>query len=143
MNRHIQDQQMACPFQLSELKGALRPSERGEWHATNEFHHVSWPHVKYCLGQSWSQKDQGRWRFDVAENPVEEYNTPNWWSTDMPEPLRHDSGHEGSHTFITQIYRSIVTDRTLSRYLSGSGNTAPGIVAHASAMKSELKNTLI
>ena len=61
-----------------------------------------------------------------------------WWKTDMlPEPLRHASGHEGSHTFITHEFvdamnhgrRPVVDIREALAY------TVPGIVAHQSALK--------
>jgi hypothetical protein len=61
----------------------------------------------------------------------------NWWATDMlPEQLRHDSGHEGSHTFLThEFVDALVTGRqpTVNVY-EALAYAAPGIVAHRSAL---------
>ena len=68
----------------------------------------------------------------------EQYKQPNWWATDMlPEPLRHPSGHEGSHTFLTyEFIDALVHGRkpTVDVY-EALAYTAPGIVAHQSALK--------
>ena len=128
------------PFSVEvNWKGALRPSERGEWHGDKmSFIMSHGPMSSTVLVKAGAKRIKDDGGFDVAENSVEEYNTPNWWSTDMlPEPLRHDSGHEGSHTFIThEFIDSIVTDRTPEVDIyQALAMTAPGIVAHASAMK--------
>ena len=52
-------------------------------------------------------------------------------------PLRHDSGHEGSHTFITHEFISALLQNrqpTVNVY-EAVAYTAPGIVAHQSALK--------
>ncbi|MCC7153287.1 MAG: hypothetical protein IT161_01860, partial [Bryobacterales bacterium] len=63
---------------------------------------------------------------------------PKWWATDLlPEPLRHNSGHEGSHTFIThEFVEAVLGGRkpAVSVY-DAVALTAPGIVAHQSALK--------
>ena len=55
----------------------------------------------------------------------------------LPEPLRHNSGHEGSHTFIThEFIDSMVNNRQpLVNIYEALAYTAPGIVAHKSALK--------
>ncbi len=36
---------------------------------------------------------------------LEKFDQPRFWKTDMlPEPLRHKSGHDGSHTFLTHEF---------------------------------------
>lgn len=83
-----------------------------------------------------TEKDSGG--FDRALAPFEPYTVPEWWATDLlPAPLRHKSGHEGSHTFITHEFvdavlrgrRPVVDIREALAY------TVPGIVAHQSALK--------
>ena len=69
---------------------------------------------------------------------LEDYEQPQWWSTDMlPEPLRHNSGHHGSHTFLThEFIDALINDRqpTVNIY-EALAYTVPGIVAHESALK--------
>lgn len=69
---------------------------------------------------------------------VEPYEQVKWWETDMlPEPLRHNSGHEGSHTFITHEFIRAVLEQRKPKVdiYTAVACTAPGIVAHQSALK--------
>jgi hypothetical protein len=53
------------------------------------------------------------------------YQQPKWWQTELlPEPLRHSSGHDGSHTFLTHEFIDALV---------------PGIVAHQSALNGGLQ----
>jgi hypothetical protein len=55
----------------------------------------------------------------------------------LPAPLRHNSGHEGSHTFLThEFVDALVKGRqpAVSVY-EALAYTAPGIIAHQSALK--------
>jgi predicted dehydrogenase len=76
-------------------------------------------------------------RMNGPRTALEKYETPRWWATEMlPAPLRHDSGHEGSHTFITHEFLSAVIENrrpTVDVY-EAVAYTAPGIVAHQSAL---------
>ncbi len=61
---------------------------------------------------------------------------PNRWEL-LPEPLRHDSGHGGSHTFITHEFVDAVLSRrqpTVNIY-EALAYTVPGIYAHRSALE--------
>ncbi|MFN0118896.1 MAG: Gfo/Idh/MocA family protein [Blastocatellia bacterium] len=61
-----------------------------------------------------------------------------WWQTDLlPERLRHDSGHGGSHTFIAHEFIDSLTKqrRPLVDIAAALHFTVPGIVAHQSALK--------
>ena len=64
---------------------------------------------------------------------------PDYWKSDMlPEAMRHASGHDGSHTFLTaEFINSLVEDRepVIDLYES-LAMTVPGIVAHQSSLKS-------
>jgi len=74
----------------------------------------------------------------VQEAALEPYDQPLWWKTDMlPEPLRHDSGHEGSHTFIAhEFIDSLVTGRTPAVDIHEAlAYTVPGLIAHQSALQ--------
>ena len=81
------------------------------------------------------QDDAG---FKNEENTIETYKQPMWWKTDMlPEPLRHDSGHGGSHPFIThEFIDAIINNRKpVVDIYEALAYTAPGIVGHQSALK--------
>ena len=68
----------------------------------------------------------------------EPFEQPLHWQTDMlPEPLRHDSGHGGSHTFLTHEFISALVEnrRPAVDVYEAVAYTAPGIVAHESCLK--------
>lgn len=128
------------PFSVEvNWKGALREAERAEWHGDKMSLVIS--HGKYSssvlvkAGRRMTKDDGG---FDVAHNEVEEFTAPSWWNTDMlPEPMRHNSGHGGSHTFIThEFIDALIKGRTPEVDIyQAIAMTAPGIVAHQSALK--------
>jgi predicted dehydrogenase len=67
---------------------------------------------------------------------MEAYNQPNHFEK-LPEAMRVRSGHGGSHTFLTREFvQSIVEDRAPSvNVWEAIAYTAPGIVAHQSALR--------
>jgi tRNA G37 N-methylase TrmD len=82
------------------------------------------------------EKDDAGFVRDLPE--MERYEQPQWWKTDMlPEPLRHNSGHHGSHTFLTHEFIDALTHNrrpTVDIY-EALAYTVPGIVAHESALR--------
>lgn len=67
-----------------------------------------------------------------------QFEVKEWWKTDMlPEPLRHASGHEGSHTFITHEFIDAVVNnrRPVVDIYEALAYMVPGIIAHQSALK--------
>ncbi len=83
-----------------------------------------------------NEKDAGG--FVRHRNVVEKIDLPDYWKTDMlPEKMRHDSYHEGSHTFLThEFIQSIVENRDPAvNVYEAVAFTAPGIVAHDSALR--------
>ena len=76
--------------------------------------------------------------FARTESRTTPYEQPNWWATDrLPEPLQHNSGHHGSHTFIThEFVEACLKDRnpTVNIY-EALAYTMPGVIAHESALK--------
>jgi len=76
--------------------------------------------------------------FVQSKAQLEPYEQPAWWATDLlPEPLRHNSGHEGSHTFIThEFIDALMHDRTPAiDVYQALAYTVPGIIAHQSALQ--------
>jgi len=73
-----------------------------------------------------------------TDDPPQPFKVPNHWATDMlPAPLRHDSGHGGSWTFIVnEFIESLVQSRrpAIDIY-EALAQTVPGIVAHQSALR--------
>jgi len=67
----------------------------------------------------------------------EHYKQPQWWKTDMlPESLRHESGHEGSHTFLThEFIDALVHSRPAIDVYESVAYTVLGIIAHESALR--------
>jgi hypothetical protein len=120
-------------------KGALMNTERGEWHGEKMSMYGEDPnglgeiivHASDDLGRD----DAG---FQHRKLRLEKYDQPQWWKTELlPRPLRHESGHDGSHTFLThEFIDSLINNRKpLVDIYEALAYTAPGIVAHQSAMK--------
>lgn len=66
------------------------------------------------------------------------YDQPEWWKTELlPEPLRHNSGHHGSHTFIThEFVEACLNERRPTVDIHEAlAYTVPGVIAHESALK--------
>ncbi len=120
-------------------RGAHRGAVRAEWVGTNmSFHGPEangfGPMIVRREGQT-GKDDAG---FQREEPRLEEYKQVQWWESDMlPAPLRHDSGHEGSHTFIThEFVDALVNERkpAIDVY-EALAYTVPGIIAHESALR--------
>jgi hypothetical protein len=67
---------------------------------------------------------------------IEAYKEPNHWET-LPGSMRVETGHGGSHTFLThEFISSIVEDRWPAvNVYEAIAYTAPGIIAHQSALR--------
>ncbi|WP_425396851.1 Gfo/Idh/MocA family protein [Aeoliella sp.] len=77
-------------------------------------------------------------RYDLPVQDGGDVDVPIYWQTDMlPEAMRHNSGHGGSHTFLSaEFINALVEDRPPAIDLYESlAMTVPGIVAHQSARK--------
>jgi predicted dehydrogenase len=128
------------PFRVEvNWKGALRGAERGEWRGEKMSFFSSLgdgdQHTIVRVVDKTAKDDGG---FKYNENLTEKYVQPVWWQTDMlPEPLRHASGHDGSHTFITHefIDALIKNRRPVIDVHEALAYTAPGIVGHQSALR--------
>ena len=76
--------------------------------------------------------------FERSRTRPESYTVPRWYETDLlPEPMRHSSGHEGSHCFLThEFIDALKNDRhpTVDVY-EALNYTVPGIIAHESSLR--------
>lgn len=128
------------PFRVEvNWKGALQGAERAEWRGDKmSFYFPQAGNKEFTIVRKNDKVGFDDAGFKRTENIVESYKVPLWWQTDMlPEPLRHNSGHEGSHTFIThEFIDSLVNNRQPEvNIYEALAYTAPGIVAHQSALK--------
>jgi predicted dehydrogenase len=90
---------------------------------------------KWTASEQTGRDDAGFAHGKAIKTPLERTE---WWKTDMlPEPLRHTSGHEGSHTFITHEFVDAMTHgrRPVVDIREALAYTVPGIIAHQSALK--------
>ena len=128
------------PFRVEvNWRGALRGVERGEWRGDKmSFFSALQEGQEHTIVQSADTVGRDDAGFQHKEATVETYQQPQWWQTDMlPQPLRHGSGHDGSHTFIThEFIDALINDRSPEVNIREAlAYTAPGIVAHQSALK--------
>ena len=127
-------------------KGAHRGTERAQYYGTQMsffFEHPNGIGPAIVRWTTSKEKDSGG--FSRQQSVLEKYELQRWWSTDMlPEPLRHDSGHQGSHTFITHEFVSAILEKRKPAVdvYEAVAYTAPGIVAHQSALKGGLQMTI-
>ncbi len=76
--------------------------------------------------------------FMRSEAKVTPYEQPEWWATELlPKPLRHHSGHHGSHTFITHEFvdACLKARKPSVDIFEALAYTIPGVVAHQSALQ--------
>ncbi len=119
-------------------KAAVRGCERGQWIGTKMSFYDPHPNgLGPVIVRSGTQMEKDDAGFARQLSPFENYDQPQWWKTDMlPGPLRHDSGHEGSHTFLTHEFIDALVNgrRPAIDVYEAAAYTAPGIVAHRSAL---------
>jgi predicted dehydrogenase len=131
------------PFNVEvNFKGAFRGfAERADWRGEKMSFFSALKEGGEHIISRFEDKignDENGNQYKYKDTVVEIYNQPLWWQTDMlPEPLRHDSGHGGSHTFVAhEFIDSLVANRQPEiNIYEALAFTAPGIVAHESAMK--------
>ena len=75
-------------------------------------------------------------KYVESEIDTEPFDAPNHWEL-LPEPLRHPTGHGGSHAFITNDFvMSVVEQRQPEvNIYEALAYTIPGIIAHKSAVE--------
>ncbi len=120
-------------------KGAHRGTERAQWYGDRMSFFMADPNgLGPVIVRSGKQMEKDSGGFLRQLPGYEQYKQPEWWKTDMlPEPLRHNSGHEGSHTFLThEFVDALMKQRQPAvNIYEALAYTAPGIIAHQSALK--------
>ncbi len=122
---------------------ALCKTDRGNmcrvgvfWNGVSHGERAQWfgDKVALYMRSSGGQPDM----ITAAGKGTKPWKIPEWWKTDrLPEKMRHASGHGGSAAFISaEFVDALVEDREPAIDLYESlAMTAPGIVAHQSALK--------
>jgi len=120
-------------------KGAHRGCERAQWIGDKMSFYAPHPNgLGPVIIRSAEQTEKDDAGFIRKAPKFEQYKQPQWWKIDtLPEPLRHDSGHEGSHTFLThEFIDALVHGRQPAIDVYESlAYTVPGIIAHESAIR--------
>ncbi len=99
--------------------------ERGQWHGDKM---SLW--MDNSAGQPLAKRTSGIGK--------ENWVVPDYWATDrLPESMRHDSGHGGSSVFLcAEFIDALLEEREPSVDIYESiAMTAPGIIAHQSALE--------
>jgi predicted dehydrogenase len=119
----VTNQGNVCRFNV--FWNVAADGERGQWLGEKLSCYMSasggQPQAMMKLGQGWKKWD-----------------VPNYWQTDrLPAPMRHDSGHGGSSAFLcAEFINALLENREPAVDVYESlAMTAPGIVAHESALK--------
>lgn len=109
-------------FRCNVFWNAWNHGERAQWFGTEaSLFMESWSGQPYAL----------RFADGREETEYPSYNE------ELPESMRHDSGHGGSHAFLThEFVTALLADRepAIDVY-EAVAMTAPGIVAHESALR--------
>lgn len=120
-------------------KGAFRGTERAQWYGEKMSFFSAHPNgLGSVIVRAGKQTENDSGGFPRQLPDFQPYAQPQWWKTDLlPEPLRHDSGHEGSHTFLThEFVDALVRQRRPAvDVYEAVAYVAPGIVAHQSALQ--------
>jgi len=119
-------------------KGAHLGGERASWIGTKMSFYAQNGRSGPAVVKKTTQLGADDAGFVQSKAQLEPYEQPDWWATDLlPEPLRHKSGHEGSHTFLThEFIDAVINERKPAVDIYESlAYTVPGIIAHQSALQ--------
>jgi len=121
-------------------EGAHRGTERGQWYGTDMSFFLPHPHGhEAAIIRTEGQTETDDAGFERALPVFEEYERTAWYEEPemLPEPLRHDTGHDGSHTFLThEFVDALVNERRPAiDVVESLAYTVPGIIAHESSLK--------
>ena len=120
-------------------KGAHLGCERAQWLGDKMSFYASNPlGTGPIIVNASDQLEKDDAGFVRTKGKKQQYQQPLWWETDLlPEPLRHNSGHHGSHTFITHEFvdACIHKRKPTVDIHEALAYTVPGIIAHESALK--------
>jgi predicted dehydrogenase len=124
-------------------QAALMRTNRGHISRCNVFwtcaaieERAQWFGEKGTLYMSNMDVHPDTWKQETLQ--MERVKIPEYWRSEMlPEPMRHASGHGGSHTFLSaEFINALIEDREPAvDVYEALAMTVPGIVAHQSSLK--------
>jgi predicted dehydrogenase len=117
-------------------KVASGGTERGQFLGTEMSYYMPRPDGTPSVVARREKGEIVRNRYQESNILMEPFQDPDHWEL-LPEPLRHESGHGGSHTFITHEFVSAVLERrnpSVDVY-EALAYTVPGIYAHRSSLE--------
>lgn len=120
-------------------KGPLGGCERGQWIGDKmSFFNPTSNGLGPIVRRMDAVKEKDDAGFVRQAAKFEKFEQTEWWKTEMlPAPLRHTSGHDCSHTFITNEFIDALAHERKPEVdiYNALAMTAPGIVAHQSALQ--------
>jgi predicted dehydrogenase len=122
-------------------RGPIGAGERGQWYGEKMSFYDPTINGQVAIVRrdpAAIEKDQDEAGYSRKIVKYEKFDQPDHWKTDMlPGPLRHPSAHDCSHPFIThEFIAAIIQGRRAAVDVYDSlAMTAPGIVAHQSALQ--------
>jgi len=119
-------------------KGAHRGTERGQWIGDKMSFYLHDPNGFGPLiirSGKQQEKDSAGFVRDLPESEV--YDQPDWAQTELPPSMRVGGGHGGAEPFLThEFIQAILEERKPAVDIyEALAYTAPGIVAHESALR--------
>jgi len=120
-------------------RGSMMGSERGQWYGTKASLFCPHPNgLPAILSEAVATAEKDDGGFIRYKNQIVKYEQPLWWKGDaLPEAMRHNSNHDGSHTFLAhEFIQSLIERRKPAIDVHEAlAYTAPGIVAHTSSRR--------
>ena len=120
-------------------RGAQTGGERARFYGDRMSFYFNGPNgAEACTVRTETKTEKDSGGFERTAQVHEKFQEVQWWKSDLlPEPLRHGRGHEGSHCFITHEFIDAVLKQRKPAVdiYEAVAYTAPGIVAHQSALK--------
>ncbi len=118
--------------------GPVGGCERGQWFGSRMSFYDPHPNgTGHIIRRPSEQTETDDGGFVRKLAKFEKHRQKQWWRTTMlPKPLRHPSGHGGSHTFLThEFVDALLHGRAPAVDVRQAlAMTVPGIVAHQSAL---------
>jgi predicted dehydrogenase len=117
-------------------KVATGGSERGEFIGTEMSYYMPRPDGTPGVTATRERGTILKNQYQEAKVKMEHYDQPNYFEM-LPKPLRHPSGHGGSHTFITHEFVSAILKNRNPEVdiYEALAYTIPGFYAHRSALE--------
>jgi len=110
--------------------------ERGQFYGTEMSYYMPRPDGTPGIIATREKGTVVKNRYTESKVRMEKYDQPDHYEL-LPEPLRHPSGHGGSHTFITHEFVTAVLEQRQPEVdiYEALAYTIPGFYAHKSALE--------